>query len=265
VRREGVVALLAGAGCIAPEAEADLLFDATEDPAALAASVRRRASGEPLEHVLGWAAFVGRRVRVGPGVFVPRPRSEPLARRATALLVAAERPRVAVDLCTGSGAVAAVLAAAVRDARVLAVDDDGTALAFARLNGTPLGVEVLEGDLDAPLPPDVRGTVAVLTAVVPYVPSAQLAYMPGEARDHEPRRALDGGTDGLDVLRRVAVAARSVLRPGGHVLLELAEHQAAAAADVVAGAGLVDVVLGWDRAEDDEDEVTFIEAVRAPA
>jgi release factor glutamine methyltransferase len=99
------------------------------------------------------------------------------------------------------------------------------------------------------------------------VPSAELAYMPGEARDHEPRRALDGGGDGLDVLRRVAGAAPSLLRPGGHVLLELADHQAAAAAGIVASAGLVDVVLGRDGADGDEDgdEVTFIEAARGPA
>ncbi len=256
-----LVERLAAAGCIAPAAEARLLMSDMHDPALLEERVRRRLAGEPLEHVLGWAAFAGRRVAVTPGVFVPRQRSEALARRAVELLGSAASPRIAVDLCTGSGAVAVVLAAAVPAARVLAVDDDPAAVRDARRNGASVGVEVLEGDLDAPLPEDVRGTVSVLTAVVPYVPSGELAYLPSEARDHEPRRALDGGADGLDVLRRVAACAPTLLRPGGRVLLELAAHQLAGATSALERAGLVDVTLGWDVADDGEDdEVTYVEA-----
>ena len=249
-----VAARLAAAGCIAPDAEAALLLADTPGDDVLDARLVRREAGEPLEHIVGWASFAGRRVAVSPGVFVPRPRSEALVARALDLLAAAPPPRVAVDLCTGSGALAVVLAAALPDARVLAVDDDRRALDDARRNGAPLGVEVLEGDLDAPLPPDVRGAVAVLTAIVPYVPADELRYLPAEAREHEPRRALDGGPDGLDLLRRVAAAAPSLLRPGGHVLLEVAAHQAATATKVLELVGLARVAVGWD-----DDEITFVE------
>ncbi|HJW64682.1 MAG TPA: HemK/PrmC family methyltransferase, partial [Actinomycetes bacterium] len=177
------------------------------DEAALRAMVASRAAGEPLQYVIGWAPFGRLRLRVGPGVFVPRPETEGLADRAAARLHAAGPSPVAVDVCAGSGAIACFLAAEVPGARVLATELDPGALAWAAGNAERYGVELLAGDLDAPLPPELAGRVAVLCANVPYVPSAAIATLPSDVRDHEPRLALDGGPDGLDVLRRLAPRA----------------------------------------------------------
>ncbi|HEY0127333.1 MAG TPA: putative protein N(5)-glutamine methyltransferase, partial [Blastococcus sp.] len=195
--------------------------------------VRRRVAGEPLEHLLGWAGFCGLRVAVAPGVFVPRRRSELLVREAAAL--APPRP-VVVDLCCGSGAVAAALTAVLGEAEVHASDVDPAAVACARRNLPAASVHI--GDLFAALPPGLRGRVDVLVANVPYVPSDAVALMPPEARDHEPRTALDGGGDGLDVARRVVAGARAWLAPGGSLLFEVGEAQVPTAAGVVAGVGL---------------------------
>jgi release factor glutamine methyltransferase len=159
---------------------------------------------------------------------------------------------VAVDLCTGCGAIACYLAAEVPAARVLATELDPGALAWARRNTAAHGVELLAGDLDAPLPAALAGQVAVLAANVPYVPTAAIATLPRDVRDHEPRLALDGGPDGLDVVRRLAGAAGRWLAPGGHLLAEVGEDQAAAAAELLAAAGLADLqilpdLVGRDR------------------
>lgn len=224
-----LVARLRAAGCVFAEDEAALLVAAPGDVEALAA---RRVAGEPLEHVLGWAAFCGLRVVVEPGVFVPRRRTELLVREALALLPPGG---VAVDLCCGSGAVGAALAAAGAD--VHAADLDPAAVRCARRNLPPDRVH--EGDLDAPLPATLRGRVDVLVANAPYVPTMAIATMPPEARDHERRVALDGGADGLDVARRVVAAAPRWLAPRGHVLVETSERQAPALAAAVAAQGLV--------------------------
>lgn len=229
-----VVARLRAAGCVFAEDEARLLRAAAGDPAGLDALVARRVSGEPLEHVLGWAEFCGLRIAVGPGVFVPRRRTGFLAEQAVALTPPGG---VVVELCCGTGAVAAVVAAAVPDARVHAVDVDPAAVALARRN-LP-GGRVHEGDLDAPLPADLRGHVDVLVANAPYVPTAAIALMPPEARLHEARVALDGGPDGTDVQRRVAAAAPRWLAPGGHLLIETSDRQAPSTAAAVRSHGLV--------------------------
>jgi release factor glutamine methyltransferase len=195
--------------------------------------VERRASGLPLEHVLGWAEFRGLRIAVAPGVFVPRKRTEFLAGQAIAL---ARPGDVVVDLCCGAGAIGAALAAAVDRAEVHAADIDHAAVRCARLN-IP-GGHVYQGDLYDPLPAGLRGRVAVLTANVPYVPTGEIGFLPPEARAHEPLAALDGGADGLDVLRRVAAGAPGWLRPGGHLLIETSERQAAAAAAAFTASGL---------------------------
>jgi release factor glutamine methyltransferase len=195
--------------------------------------VERRACGLPLEHVLGWAEFRGLRIAVTPGVFVPRKRTEFLAGQAIAL---ARPGDVVVDLCCGAGAIGAALAAAVDRAEVHAADIDHAAVRCARLN-IP-GGHVYQGDLYDPLPEGLRGRVAVLTANVPYVPTGEIGFLPPEARAHEPLAALDGGPDGLDVLRRVAAGAPGWLRPGGHLLIETSERQAQAAAAAFAASGL---------------------------
>ncbi|HZD03104.1 MAG TPA: HemK/PrmC family methyltransferase, partial [Actinomycetes bacterium] len=159
---------------------------------------------------------------------------------------------VAVDLCTGSGAIACFLAGEVPGARVLATEVDPGALVWARRNLGRRRVELLEGDLDEPLPADLEGGVHVLAANVPYVPAGAIALLPRDVREHEPRLALDGGPDGLDVLRRVAVAAPRWLAPGGWLVCEIGEDQGEAAAGALAAAGLVEVgarpdLTGRDR------------------
>jgi release factor glutamine methyltransferase len=142
---------------------------------------------------------------------------------------------VVVDLCCGAGAIAAALAARVPSAEVHAADIDPAAVRCARRN---VPGHVYQGDLFEPLPASLRGRVAVLTANVPYVPAGEISFLPPEARVHEPRAALDGGADGLDVLRRVAAEAPRWLAPGGHLLTETSESQAPHAAEALAAAGL---------------------------
>jgi release factor glutamine methyltransferase len=241
---------LAAAGCVSAAAEARWLVEEAADPAALRAMVARRAAGEPLQYVIGWAPFGRLRLRVGPGVFVPRPETEGLADRAAAHLRAAGAAgeRVAVDLCTGSGAIACFLAAEVPGARVVATELDPGALAWARVNSAAHGVQLLAGDLDAPLPEELAGRVDMLCANVPYVPTRAIATMPRDVRDHEPRLALDGGPDGLDVLRRVAGRAGRWLAPGGFLLCEIGDDQGEAAARLLAAAGLAEVAVLPDLA-----------------
>jgi release factor glutamine methyltransferase len=206
--------------------------------------VDRRASGLPLEHVLGWAEFCGLRLAVDPGVFVPRRRTEFLARQAIAQ---ARGTAVVVELCCGVGAVSAVLAAALDLAEVHAADIDPAAVRCARRNLAAAGGQVYEGDLYAPLPAALRGRVDVLVANAPYVPTAEIRLQPPEARLHEPRVALDGGTDGLDVLRRVIAGAPSWLAPAGGVLVEASERQAPELAAAVTRAGLIPRVASCDE------------------
>jgi release factor glutamine methyltransferase len=232
------VASLRAAGCVYAEEEARLLIEAGGD---LGASVRRRVGGEPLEWILGWAWFgtedgEGLRVLVRPGVFVPRGRTIELALAALEILDALPADGTVVDLCCGSGAIGAFLLDRRPGISVHAVDLDPTAVACAREN-LPADA-VFEGDLFGPLPPSLRGSVDVVVANTPYVPSDQVALMPPEARDHEPLHTLDGGPDGLALLRRIAAGASSWLRPGGVLLIEISESQYGAAREVFEAAGL---------------------------
>ena len=154
--------------------------------------------------------------------------------------VAAERPgAVVVDLCCGSGALGAALASLVGPVELHAADLDPVAVRCARRNVGGLGARVYEGDLFEPLPDGLRGRVDLLLANVPYVPTGEVALLPGEARDHEARMALDGGGDGLDVLRRVSLGAPGWLAPGGHMFVEVSERQVATAEAILAAAGMV--------------------------
>jgi release factor glutamine methyltransferase len=237
---------LAAAGCVSAPAEASWLVEEAAHEEALRAMVARRVAGEPLQYVIGWAPFGPLRLAVGPGVFVPRPETETLADRATTHLRAARETRIAVDLCTGSGAIACFLAAEVPGARVLATELDPGALAWAAVNAERYGVELLAGDLDAPLPPELAGQVDVLCANVPYVPSGAIATLPTDVRDHEPRLSLDGGPDGLEVFRRLAGRATHWLVPGGRLYAEIGEDQTKAAAALLTEAGLVEVAVHQD-------------------
>ncbi|MET7872632.1 putative protein N(5)-glutamine methyltransferase [Streptomyces cyaneofuscatus] len=237
------VATLRRAGCVFAEDEASLLHEAAASPDQLAALVEDRVAGLPLEHVLGWAEFCGRRLAVDAGVFVPRRRTEFLVAQAAAL--APERA-VVVDLCCGSGALGVALAAeastGLGPVDLHACDVEPAAVRCARRNIGRLG-QVYEGDLFDPLPAALRGRVDVLLANVPYVPTADVELLPAEARVHEPRVALDGGGDGLDVMRRVAAEAPGWLAPGGSLLVEASERQRDAAVGVLRGAGLVPRVV----------------------
>jgi len=241
--RRLIVDQLRAAGCVFAEDEADVLICAARTPEELDVMVDRRAAGLPLEQVIGWAEFCGLRIAVSPGVFVPRRRTEFLVQQAALL---AGPGAIIVDLCCGAGAIAAALAASVPGARVHAADLDPAAVSCARRN---VPGPVYEGDLFDPLPVDLAGRVAIVTANVPYVPTAEIAYLPPEARAHEPRVALDGGPDGLDVLRRVAAGAPRWLAPGGHLLIETSDQQAAPAVGAFAAAGFAPRVA---RSEDRE-------------
>lgn len=216
-----LVPRLRAAGCVFAEEEAALLLGSAPDSLALEDWVTRRIAGEPLETILGWVWFCGLRIAVAPGVFVPRRRSELLA--AEVVRRAPEGGRV-VELCAGAAAIATVAAARRPDLTVLAAEVDETAAACARDNLGPGRVVV--GDLFAPLPVALRGRVDVLVANAPYVPTGEIAMMPPEARLFEPVVALDGGSDGLDVHRRIAAEMGEWLAPGGVVLIEVAPRQA---------------------------------------
>ncbi len=210
------VARLAAAGCVAPEEETRQLLRDAPDDVELEARVRRRETGEPLAWIVGRVDFGGLVVHVEPEVYVPRAQSEELASRAAAVLP----PRgVALDLCTGSGAVAAWMQHAAPDAFVVGLDVDARAARCAARNR----VRAVVGDLAAPI--HAPGGVDVVTAVAPYVPTAERHLLPSDVQRHEPVRALDGGDDGLDVVRRVVAQAALLLRVGGHLLLELGGAQ----------------------------------------
>lgn len=195
----------------------------------LEALVLRRARHEPLQYLLGEAEFCGLTLAVGPGVFIPRPETELLVERALRRCPAG--PGVVVELCTGSGAVACALALARPELQVWAVERSPAAAAWARRNVARHGldgrVHVVEGDLVAPL--QGRGLERRCSLVVanpPYIPSPALAGLPREVRAYEPVEALDGGLDGLAVVRRIVAAAPTLLRPGGVLLLEIGHDQA---------------------------------------
>lgn len=198
---------------MAADEEAAELVAAAADAAGLAAMVARRVTGEPLAWITGTIRFCGLEVQVHPGVYVPRWQSETLATTAADLL---PEDGTAVDLGTGSGAVALVLRSSRPGARVLATDTDPLAVACARANG----VDVLAGDLDAPLPADLAGRVDVVCGVLPYVPTGSLRLLPRDVTAFEPRTALDGGADGLALVSRAVRAAARLLAPGGWVVLE---------------------------------------------
>lgn len=239
-----VVDRLRAAGCVFAEDEAALLFEAAAgDEERLERMLAAREHGEPLEQLVGWVAFGGLRLEVAPGVFVPRRRTELLAEQSLARL---PEGGTAVELCCGVGAVAAVLARSGRAAELYAADVDPAATRIARHN---LGdaASVLTGDLHDPLPRRLAGRVDVIAANAPYVPTAEIAFMPREARDHEPLVALDGGPDGADVHRRIVAEAPRWLAPGGWLLIEAGREQSAITAAAMTAVGLQTEVIADDE------------------
>ena len=231
-----LVARLRAAGCVFAEEEAALLTSEAAGADALEDMVTRRSSGLPLEQILGWSEFLGLRVPVAPGVFVPRRRTELLAALAVERLSGSARP-VVVELCCGSGAVTLGIAAHTTSSPELyAVDIQPAAVQRAGLTLAGLAT-VLAGDLFSPLPAALRGRIDVVVANAPYIPTAQLETLPREAREHEPPLTLDGGSDGLDLLRRIIAAAPEWLRPGGCVLLECSESQSEPVREIMLSRG----------------------------
>lgn len=218
---------LQAAGCVAADEEADEMVRRAPDRAMLEAWVERRSGGEPLAWIVGSVTFCGLEVAVHPGIYVPRPQTEELARRAAQLLPSGGR---AADLCCGSGAVARYLWAEAAGAAVVAADIDPRATRCARTNGVP----AVTCDLGAALRP---GEFDLVSAVAPYVPSASIRFLPPDVQRFEPRRALDGGVDGLDVALRVVVAASMLLRPGGWLVVEVGGEQDRGLAPALEAAG----------------------------
>lgn len=252
-----LVEQLRDAGCVFAEDEARLLLDASAGSGDdLRAMLERRLAGEPLEHVVGWAEFRGARIAVGPGVFVPRPRTEALVAHALELVRDVSRP-IVVDLCCGSGALGATIARELIDVQLHASDVDPVAIEYARRNVQPHGGAVYVGDMDAALPPALRGRVDLLVANVPYVPTCDIELLPREAREHEPRHTFDGGEDGLDLARGIAELAPAWLTSGGHVLVEVTSAQAQMLTGVFEWAGLAATIV-----TDDELDATILVGTR---
>jgi release factor glutamine methyltransferase len=241
-----LVARLRSAGCVFAEDEARVLVAAASSDDDLETMVLRRVAGEPLEVVVGWAEFCGLRIAVEPGVFVPRTRTAVLVEHGRGLLRAGS---VVVDLCCGTGAVGVALHHQVPGIELHASDVDPVAADCARRNVEPIGGRVHEGDLFDALPDDLRGRVDLLVVNAPYVPTDAIATMPPEARDHEPRFALDGGADGVDVHRRVVEGAVTWLAPGGHLIVETSRRQSSLTAEAFELAGLRPSVVTSDDSD----------------
>jgi len=225
------------------EDEAGLLLSATDSWPELEVLIARREAGEPLETILGWAEFHGLRIAVEPGVFVPRRRTGFLVTEAAGL---ESKGCVVVDLCCGSGAVGAAIGSVLGEIELYAVDIDPVAVRCAARNVAPIGGRAHQGDLFDALPARLAGRVDLLVANAPYVPTHAIGQLPPEARDHEPRTALDGGPDGLDVHRRIVAAATTWLAPNGHLLLETSSGQTAAGLAMLSAHGLAGRVATCD-------------------
>lgn len=208
-------------------------------------AVRRRGRREPLQHILGSAPFCGFDLAVGPEVLVPRPETELLAERAWTWLerraTTQPAPPEVLDWGTGSGCLALALARRLSTARLVAVDISPPALERARANAERLGlgqrVEWIASDGCRALDPARRFDLVVSNP--PYIPTAEIATLAPEVRDHDPRLALDGGADGLDFYRRLAEELAPRLAPGGAAMLEFGDDQAAAISALLEGAGWI--------------------------
>ncbi|WP_084797991.1 putative protein N(5)-glutamine methyltransferase [Neobacillus mesonae] len=247
---KSIIHSLRNAGCVFAEDETRLLISEARTSEDLKNMVEMRADGLPLEYIVGYAEFCGLRIEVDRGVFVPRKRTEFLVQQAEALSCSGD---IVVDLCCGSGAVGVALAAALGRVELYSIDIDPVAVRCAGRNVTDFGGRVFEGDLYKALPHSLKGHVNILVANVPYVPTEAIKLLPQEARLHEPKEALDGGGDGLDIQRRVAAEALLWLAPGGHLLIETSEMQAPQSFEIFSGAGLTTKV-----ARDEELDATIV-------
>ncbi len=246
-----LVARLRAAGCVFAKDEAAMLRAGAADDSELERMVARREAGEPLEVVVGYAEFAGLRIPVAPGVFVPRVRTELVARLAADL---APPSSTVVDLCCGSGAIAAAVARDRPDLAVWAADVDPAAIALASQTLARFGAQAMVSDMDASLPTSLLGRVAVLASCPPYVPTEEVALMPPEARDHEPLAALDGGANGAAMQARVFEAALRLLSPRGVCIVETSDHLSDATLATAVAAGFTASL----ETDDDIDAVVVV-------
>ncbi len=202
--------------------------------------IEARTNGVPLEQILGWAEFRGLRVEITPGIFVPRYKTEFLVEQAISLC---ESDSAVLDLCCGSGAIGLAIISNNPAIQLLASDIDPLAVSCAARNLAPFGVEVFEGDLFEPISEKWKGRINVLVANAPYVPTEAIEVMPRESRLYEPHISLDGGYDGLEVHRRIAMAAPDWLTTGGHLLIETGENQGSKAAKIFSQNGLTSRIV----------------------
>lgn len=211
--------------------------------------VARRASREPLAYVLGTSRFRGLELDVGPGVLVPRPETETTAGRAIELARKRGRATV-VDVGTGSAAIALAVAAECPSARVFATEPSAAARAWALRNlaRTGLRVTLLPGEMMDPLHPALGGAVDVIVSNPPYVPDGDWEDLPPEVRNHEPREAVVGGADGLNVVVRLLEEAPRWLAVGGWLVVEVAESHAPTLERLLPVIGYTDVVVAKDLA-----------------
>jgi release factor glutamine methyltransferase len=221
-----------------------LVADVSPETAArFAALVERRAAGEPVQHLTGEAPFRHETVRVGPGVFIPRPETEVMTGWVVDRLRGSTGTRV-VELCTGSGAIGLALSREVPDARIWAVERDADALRWARRNLSASRVTLVAGDMDTALP-ELDGTVDVVVANPPYVPLAVASSLPADVA-HDPPQAVFAGEDGLSAVRIVARVAARLLRPGGFVACEHDDTHGRSAPALFAATGVFDQVTDHD-------------------
>lgn len=232
-----LTAQLRASGSVFAEEEAAVLLRHAPDDQRLQEWLDRRTAGEPLEHVVGAVSFRGLDVPVAPGVFIPRQRTVALVDHALALLQDRARPATTVvDLCCGSGVLGLVLLRAAEcEVDLWSADVDPVAVELAA-RSLPAG-RVGRGDLFEGVPDRLRGTVGLVLVNAPYVPTAEIERMPGEARLHEPRHTLDGGPDGLALHRRIAPEAARWLLPGGSLVTEVGVPQLAVATALYRAAG----------------------------
>ncbi|MBR3258228.1 MAG: peptide chain release factor N(5)-glutamine methyltransferase [Eggerthellaceae bacterium] len=188
--------------------------------------ILRRAKGEPLQYITGRAPFRTIEVAVEPGVLIPRPETEVLVGEALTF-IPKEEPSTVLDLCCGSGCIACAVAVERPEAGVIAVDIDDKAVALTERNAKALGVadrvEVYQGDLFAGVPEILKGGIDVIVTNPPYIPTEVLKELPAEVADYEPRLALDGGEDGLDLFRAILTASEAWLSAEGVLVVELHE------------------------------------------
>lgn len=205
-----------------------------DERAAYRQLVKRRASGEPAAYLLGEKEFYGRPFKADRRVLVPRPETEHVVDAAIEALRSGdlpegEAPPLLLDLCTGSGCIAATLAAEIADAIVVAVDLDEEACDVARENAQALGVEdrvmVLEGDLFEPVVEADLGPFSLIVSNPPYISTSEMDDLMRDVREHEPRAALESGPTGLEILERIIEEAPLYASPGAHLILEHAENQ----------------------------------------